>query len=68
MDNQVSASVETVYEDGRALMITRYMGLCGCFWKVDMWGNVHRVEVCENCMLRSEDAQYYLSLQSAGDE
>jgi len=44
--DQVTASVETWFDDGERLMVTTYTSSCGCDWKVDMWGNVRRVKVC----------------------
>jgi len=50
MDDQISTSISTVYENGRKVKVTGYVGGCGCAWLVDMWGNVRSVYVCSRCM------------------
>ena len=45
--DQVTASIEMVYEDNLHVLTTRYLNTsCGCEWVVDMWGNVRRVVIC----------------------
>jgi len=66
MDNQVTASVVTVFEYGERVMVTDYTAVCGCRWVVDMWGNVRSVEVCLGCV--SLDLEFdQLNLQLADD-
>jgi len=48
--DQVTASVESVYEGNTRLLTTRYLSECGCEWIVDMWGNVRRVMICPRDM------------------
>ena len=49
--NQVTASIELLYEDHLHVFTTRYLNTeCGCEWVVDMWGNVRRVMVCARDM------------------
>jgi len=55
--NQVTASVETIYEDGAVCLTTRYTALCGCDWTVDMRGNVRRVQVCQACRMVTLDSE-----------
>jgi len=44
--DQVTASIETLHEQGLKFLTTRYLSECGCEWVVDMWGNVRRVKIC----------------------
>jgi len=48
--NPVTASVTTVYTEGHRLIVTDYVALCGCVWRVDMWGNTKSVKVCRACL------------------
>ena len=48
--DQISASVETHYEDGGLTMVTAYNAECGCQWSVDMRGIVRAVRVCKKCL------------------
>ncbi len=49
--DQVTASVHTWFEGDVCIIITDYQSTCGCRWKVDMWGNVRRIEVCKRDLL-----------------
>jgi len=44
--DQVTASIQTVFEGNFRLLTTQYLSECGCAWVVDMWGNVRRVKIC----------------------
>jgi hypothetical protein len=58
LDNQISASCFTEFENGYGYMITEYLATCGCNWKVDMWGNVRAVRVCDRCRRVDFDELY----------
>ncbi len=62
MDQITASVVRWTDMDGKHLMITHYVGDCGCRWQVDMWGNVRRVEVCDGCNSRESDWERQLSL------
>jgi len=67
MDHQITASIFTEYEQGYGFMITEYLARCGCNWKVDMWGNVRAVRVCERCVKKGYPWEDQLNLQWAAD-
>jgi len=45
--DQITATVQMVYEGDLKVLTTHYLSECGCAWVVDMWGNVRRVVVCQ---------------------
>jgi len=69
MDDQISATVVSGYEDGRRFLQVNFLAICGCRWQVDMWGNVRSVEVCHMCSLNHRyPSQDQLNLQLVDDE
>lgn len=70
MENQITASVLTEYEQGYGYMVTEYLATCGCRWKVDQWGNVRAVRPCGHCMdtrMHRQLDQLSLSLEVAAE-
>ena len=73
--DQVTASVEMIYEGPLCLLTTRYLSECGCEWVVDMWGNVRRVRICprdrddirylDQLAFHFDDTGQHLSLETA---
>ncbi len=48
--DQVTSSTFTAFDEGRPYLVTSYTAECGCHWKVDMWGNVRKVRICQCCL------------------
>jgi len=61
--DQVTATIEPRFEDGREYLAISFLAVCGCRWTVDMWGNVRSVAVCQKCTTVPYAVEHQLNLQ-----
>jgi len=66
--NQITAVVESAFEEGKQYLQVDYHAVCGCHWVVDMWGNVRSVRICQQCRDIAYPWEDQISLQLLAPE